>query len=166
MGFGVWGLGFGVCGIANTFFLSPVVIVAFFLEMILVFNISNKRYLHLIEKGQKAQLRLAKAREASLNALIMGAENERKRIARDLHDGACVNLAAINMKMDSLLDDVAENPGLRSKIVAIAEDIGLTFKEVRGISHDLMSKSLEKTGLRAAVEELAMRSERTAKPAV
>ncbi len=148
------------CGVANTFFLSPVVIAAFFIEMVLVFNISNKRYLKLIEKGQKAQMRLAKAREASLSALIMGAENERKRIARDLHDGACVNLAAINMKMDSLAEELGKSPELASKITEIAEDIGLTFKEVRGISHDLMSKSLEKTGLRAAVEELAIRSER------
>lgn len=147
-------------GVANTFFLSPVVIAAFFIEMVLVFNISNKRYLKLIEKGQKAQLRLAKAREASLSALIMGAENERKRIARDLHDGACVNLAAINMKMDSLAEELVESPELASKITEIAEDIGLTFKEVRDISHDLMSKSLEKTGLRAAVEELSIRSER------
>jgi signal transduction histidine kinase len=150
-----------VCGIANTFFLSPLVIVAFFLEMVLVFNISNKRYLQLIEKGQKAQLRLAKAREATLKALIMGAENERRRIARDLHDGACVNLAAINMKMDALAEHLEKQPEMAQKIAEIAEDIGATYKEVRDISHDLMSKSLEKTGLRAAVEELAMRTERT-----
>ncbi len=149
------------CGIANTFFLSPLVIAAFFIEMVLVFNISNKRYLKLIEKGQKAQIRLAKAREASLSALVVGAENERKRIARDLHDGACVNLAAINMKMDSLAEELGEGrPDLASKIAEIAEDIGLTFKEVRDISHDLMSKSLEKTGLRPAIEELVMRSQR------
>ena len=148
-------------GVANTFFLSPLVIVAFFLEMVLVFNISNKRYLHLIEKGQKSLIRLAKARETSHNALIIGAENERKRIARDLHDGACVNLAAINMKMDSLAEELRDDPVLSSKIAEMAEDVSATFREVRGISHDLMSKSLEKTGLRAAVEELAMRSERT-----
>jgi signal transduction histidine kinase len=147
-------------GIANTFFLSPLVIAAFFIEMVLVFNISNKRYLKLIEKGQKAQIRLAKAREANLSALVVGAENERKRIARDLHDGACVNLAAINMKMDSLAEELSKHPGIASKITEIAEDIGMTFKEVRNISHDLMSKSLEKTGLRAAIEELAIRSQR------
>lgn len=151
-----------VCGVANTFFLSPLVIAAFFLEMVLVFSISNSRYLQLIEKGQKAQMRLAQAREASLNALIVGAENERKRIARELHDGACVNLAAINMKMDALAEKLAPgDTGLAAKAAEIAADIDATFKEVRGISHDLMSKTLEKTGLKAAIEEMAMRAERT-----
>ncbi len=152
-----------VCGVANTFFLSPLVIAVFFLEMVMVFFISNKRYLHLIDKGQKAQMKLAKAREASLSALIIGAENERKRIARDLHDGACVNLAAINMKMDLMTEDLTDNPVLASKFAEMAEDIDATFREVRGISHDLMSKSLEKTGLRSAVEELALRNERAMK---
>lgn len=151
-----------VCGVANTFFLSPLVIAAFFIEMVLVFSISNSRYLQLIEKGQKAQMRLAQAREASLNALIVGAENERKRIARELHDGACVNLAAINMKMDALAEQLAPgDTSLAAKAAEIAADIDATFKEVRGISHDLMSKTLEKTGLKAAIEELAMRAERT-----
>ncbi|MBL7825163.1 MAG: hypothetical protein JNJ57_00925 [Saprospiraceae bacterium] len=151
-----------VCGIANTFFLSPLVIAAFFLEMMLVFSISTRRYLRLIDQGQKAQIRLAKAREANLNALVEGAENERKRIARDLHDGACVNLAAINMKMDSLTEALQQkNPDLAAQASDIASDIDDTFKEVRSISHDLMSKTLEKTGLRAALEELAIRAERT-----
>jgi signal transduction histidine kinase len=158
------GSGFGLSdrflaffGIANTFFLSPFVIAAFFLEQVLVFNFAVRRYLHLIEKNQKNQLRLAKIKEEGLNALIIGVENERKRIARDLHDGACVNLAAINMKIDSLRETLGHDAGLSLQIAGIAEDLDQTYREVRGISHDLMSKALDATGLQTALEDLIVR---------
>jgi signal transduction histidine kinase len=131
--------------------------------MVLVFNFAARRHLRLIEKNQKAELRIARAREEGLNALIIGVENERKRIARDLHDGACVNLAAINMKVDALREDVSANPALVSKIADIADDLDQTYREVRGISHDLMSKSLDSTGLQTALEELAVRMQQAQK---
>ncbi len=150
-------------GIANTFFLPPFVIAAFFLEMMLVFYFSVSRFLRLIEKNQRAELRIARAKEEGLNALVIGAENERKRIARDLHDGACVNLAAINMKMDVLREYLSDSPDMAERVRDIADDLDATYREVRGISHDLMSKALEKTGLPAALEELAVRA-RQAQP--
>ena len=150
-------------GIANTFFLPPFVIAAFFLEMVLVFYFSVSRFLRLIEKNQRAELRIARAKEDGLNALVIGAENERKRIARDLHDGACVNLAAINMKMDVLREHLADSPDISERVRDIADDLDATYLEVRGISHDLMSKALEKTGLLAALEELVVRA-RQAQP--
>jgi signal transduction histidine kinase len=152
-----------VFGIANTFFLSPFVIAAFFVEMVLVFNFGVRRYLRLVEKNQKAELRIARAREEGLKALIIGVENERKRIARDLHDGACVNLAAINMKMDALREEHPANPALVSKITDIADDLDQTYREVRGISHELMSKTLDATGLQTALEELAVRIQQAQK---
>lgn len=145
-------------GIADTFFLSPMVIGAFFLEQMLVFNFAVHRYLKLIEKNQKNQLRVARAKEEGLNALLVGVENERRRIARDLHDGACVNLAAINMKIDALREEIPDNPALVSKMADIADDIEQTYQEIRGISHDLMSKAIDKTDLQTALEDLAGRA--------
>ncbi|MBC7774434.1 MAG: hypothetical protein H7246_03265 [Phycisphaerae bacterium] len=150
-------------GIANTFFLPPFVIAAFFMEMVLVFYFSVSRFLRLIEKNQRAELRIARAKEEGLSALVVGTENERKRLARELHDGACVNLAAINMKMDVLREHLAESPDLAERVRDIADDLDATYREVRGISHDLMSKALEKTGLPTALEELAVRA-RQAQP--
>lgn len=150
-----------VFGIANTFFLPPFVIAAFFLEMVLVFYFSVKRFLRLIEKNQRTELRIARAREEGLNALVVGTENERKRIARELHDGACVNLAAIHMKMDTLHEQLLLSPELAERVRDMAEDLEGTYRELRGISHDLMSKALEKTGLQTALEELVVRAHRT-----
>lgn len=150
-------------GIANTFFLSPFVIGAFFLEMVLVFNFAVRRYIRLIEINQKNQIRIARDKEERLHALILATENERKRIARDLHDGACVNLAAINMKVDALKEDLGNSPVLAQKVANIADDLDATYHEVRGISHDLMSKTLHATGLETALEELAGRVQQVQK---
>ena len=82
---------------------------------------------------------------------------QRRAIARELHDGACVNLAAINMKVDALRDELSSDPALAQKMADIADDLETTYREVRGISHDLMSKSLDTTGLQTALEDLAAR---------
>jgi len=116
-----------------------------------------RKYIRLFEKDQRAQLKIAKAREEGLNALILGVENERRRIARDLHDGACVHLAAVNMQLDSLRENLTDQPELSARLADITDDIEQTYREVRGISHDLMSKALEKTDLQVALEDLVMR---------
>jgi Signal transduction histidine kinase len=152
-------------GIANTFFLPPFVIAAFFMEMLLVFYFSVQRFIRLIEKNKQAEIRLARAKADSLNALVVGAENERKRLARELHDGACVNLAAINMKLDTLSDKAAAAPELSKALKELAQDLESTYRELRGVSHDLMSKGLEKMGLEAALEELVLRA-RQAQPSL
>ncbi len=149
--------GVNYLGYTTTFFVQDTVIAFFFLEMLLVFNFSVRKYLRLLDKDQRAQLRLARMKEQGLNALVLGAENERKRIARDLHDGACVNLAAINMRMDMLREDLSAQPSLAMQIAGLASDLEMTYRELRDISHDLMSKALEKKGLLAALEDLSQR---------
>ncbi|MCW5922438.1 MAG: hypothetical protein KIS77_08845 [Saprospiraceae bacterium] len=150
--------------IANTFFLSPFVIGAFFLEMVLVFNFAVRRYLRLIEVNQKTELRMAQAKEQGLSEqLILGIEKERRRIARDLHDSACVQLAAVNMKVDAMREDVSTDHELAQKMTDIADDLDAIYHEVRGISHDLMSKTLDTTGLETALEELTVRIQQAQK---
>lgn len=140
----------------RTFFIPTTMMAAFFIEMLLVFYFSIRKYIRLFEKDQRAQLKLAKAKEEGLQALVLGVENERRRIARDLHDGACVNLAAIKMKLDALREQVPEKK-YGTQMTNIAEDLEQTYREVRGISHDLMSKALEKTDLGSALEDLLVR---------
>jgi len=140
----------------HTFFIPTTVMAAFFIEMVLVFYFSIRKYIRLFEKNQRAQLKLARAKEEGLQALILGVENERRRIARDLHDGACVNLAAIKMKLNALHEQNPESP-CAAPMAGLADDLEQTYREVRGISHDLMSKSLEKTDLLTALEDLTAR---------
>lgn len=159
-------LGYGAIDIAaevlpfgdrtQTFFVQSTLMAGFFVEMLIVFYYATRRYIRLVEQTHRTQTRLAKAKEEGLNALLLGVENERRRIARDLHDGACVNLAAIKMKVDALQEQAAD-PAAAAPLAELSADLEQTYREVRGISHDLMSKALEKTDLFSALEDLAAR---------
>jgi two-component system NarL family sensor kinase len=142
-----------------TLFLHTFVISAFFLELVIVFYVSVRRYLRLYDKEQRALVKLARAKEEGLTQLLLGVENERRRIARELHDGACVNLAAIRMKLDTLRDRAAA-PQLAAELAAISVELEYTYRELRGISHDLMSQALENTDLLTALEDLVARVQR------
>ena len=139
-----------------TFFVQTTLMAGFFIEVMVVFYFATVRFHRLTAHNQMMLSRLAEVREQGLNNLIIGVENERKRIAGDLHDGACVNIAAIKMKMESMRDLLPEGD-LQQQLSGMAEDLDHTYKEVRDISHNLMSKALEKTDIQTALEELVAR---------
>lgn len=148
----------------QTFYIPAPILLGFFLEILLVFNFSMRRYVRLFEKDQRAQLKIAKAREEGLNALLLGVENERRRIARDLHDSACVNLAAIRMKVNVLREQLPPGQAaLLAQMGDIADDLELTYREVREVSHDFMSKTLEKMDFTDALDDLLLHA-RQAQP--
>jgi signal transduction histidine kinase len=88
---------------------------------------------------------------AFAEALIFAQEAERRRIARDLHDGIGQSLLIIKRQMAANQEASLENQEL------IAE----TLEEVRAISRDLHPSQLEKFGLTAAIEEALRKIERS-----
>jgi two-component system NarL family sensor kinase len=88
----------------------------------------------------------------TLNALLFGQEEERKRISRDLHDRVGSLLSALKMSVNS------ENPSRDSIDTLLNESI----VEVRKISHNLSSGVLDKFGLTAALEDFAVKIQHTA----
>ena len=81
-----------------------------------------------------------------LEALIDGEENERKRIAQELHDGINGDLSAIKYRISSL-----EEYGIglveKADLQKIIEMIDYSCSQVRSISHNLMPTSILDFGL-------------------
>ena len=94
-----------------------------------------------IEKEKAIQIE----REKGLRAVIGSQEEERERIAKNLHDGVIQQLVSLKFGMDSLLDDH------KTKLVKQLDDA--TY-ELRDLSHELMPKNLEKFGLNEAISNL------------
>lgn len=83
--------------------------------------------------------------------IVEGQEEERKRIARELHDGLGVLLSATKMQFTSIRDTSPENKPLIERATQLLEQAS---GDVRKISHNMMPGLLTKLGLYEALEDL------------
>lgn len=89
-------------------------------------------------------------------SVIMGQEEERKRIARELHDGIGVLLSTAKIQFSAIHSyDTDALDALTVDMVSKAEKmLDKAGSEVRRISHDMMPGVLMKFGLKEAIEDL------------
>ena len=86
----------------------------------------------------------------NLQAVVLGEEQERKRLAKDLHDGIGVLLTSIRMRLSSFEEKVEDQKAYHDSL----EQIDNACTEVRRVSHNLSPASLEKLGLEEALLDL------------
>jgi signal transduction histidine kinase len=97
-----------------------------------------------------------KQQQEQFRAVIEGEENERKRIAMELHDGLGQLLSAARLNVSGLEDNVAkEDDEVVRTSLSLIDD---ACQEVRSISHNLMPAALIRLGLVAALRELAAKT--------
>ena len=110
---------------------------------------------------QKAILDAAiiKEQQLGLNAVIEAQEAERKRIAKDLHDGIAQELVALKLGFHVLqnkLEKVA--PAEAQTLNELSEQLNESCTEVRNISHIMMPPTLEQHGLVPSLQMLLRNS--------
>lgn len=114
----------------------------------------------MVEMGrQHMELSLALAEiEASRARLVLATHQERKRLERDLHDGAQQRLVALGMKLRLMQRQLPLAGGAIGKQLdsAVAE-IGTAVAELRQIAHGIRPSALDE-GLEAALRQLSGRS--------
>lgn len=88
--------------------------------------------------------------------LLCSQEEERKRIAVELHDSVGQSLSAIKLSVEQALDDVerASSDRQKDKLAVVVRRIRDTIEEVRRISMDLRPAVLDDFGATAALEWL------------
>lgn len=95
-----------------------------------------------------------KSEQTLQNAVFKSEQNERIRIARDLHDSIGQKLALQKMMISKLISESAENE--RNELINASGLIDDTITEVRTISHNLIPAELN-LGLLKAIEDTAER---------
>ncbi len=113
---------------------------------------------------QKIELNteLMHQQELRTKAVIEAEENERTRIARELHDGLGQQLSAVKLNMSSLESSLEfENDDQRRMLQNALEIIDESVKEVRAVSHSMMPNALVKSGLKEAIKEFVNRLGKT-----
>jgi len=89
------------------------------------------------------------------NAIVSTQDQERKRIAQDIHDSLGSVLSAAKLKLSSLEEDKAIfTPGQLEKYESTLLLLNEASSELRNISHNIMPATLSKLGLVAALQNL------------
>ena len=120
--------------------------------LLLFFFSSRKK---IVEKElQKKNLEITHQKEI-IQSIIITQEEERKRIAQDLHDDISSKLNVISLNANLLKDGELTPEEYVTVNNSILEATDKTLESARKIAHNLLPPILEEFGFKDAVEELA-----------
>jgi signal transduction histidine kinase len=105
------------------------------------------------EIAQRRQIEAA--REALNRKLLRSQEEERRRIARELHDQLGQNLTALNLGLKSLLDADPPPDKLRKLVPPLQELASQTARDLHRVAVELRPAALDDLGLVKAIRNLA-----------
>lgn len=94
---------------------------------------------------------------ASLQGVLEGQEQERKRVAIDLHDRLGGILSMVKLHFSAVEEKLPQDNPEKKKFLTASELLDLAAGEVRSISHNLLSGVLAKFGLLPALKDLTDR---------
>jgi PAS domain S-box-containing protein len=111
--------------------------------------------LHRVNEQLRAEIeerrRLEEQRGQLMRQLVVAQEAERRRVARELHDGLGQHLTALNFSLESLMSDVSGSPALRTGLDQMQRLARTLDSEVDRIAADLRPAVLDDLGLEDAL---------------
>jgi two-component system, NarL family, sensor kinase len=102
-------------------------------------------------------LRLTRASRASerlMQRAVESSEAERRRIARDLHDGVVQELAGTAFALSGTARETSLPPGLREELNASSQALRRSLRQLRSLLVEIHPPGLNAAGLGAALEDL------------
>jgi signal transduction histidine kinase len=116
-----------------------------------VFLLQSTLIIKLIIEGRKRKYSEASARQLA-GRLIHAQEEERHRIARELHDDLSQRMAMVSIRVDTLRASPPDTENaLVEQLTNIYEEADSISSEIHQLSHELHSTVLERLGLVAAI---------------
>ncbi|HFK5570150.1 two-component sensor histidine kinase [Elizabethkingia meningoseptica] len=146
----------------NTYY--TVFIIVFIILIFLLLYAYKQRANSMKQRDELHALALEKEKQNSkistLTALLEGQEQERGRLARDLHDGLGGLLSGTKLQLSYLDPHQSEN--IEAGISKSINQIDGAVEELRRVAHNLMPDLLMKYGLEVAIQEFASRMSNSA----
>lgn len=136
--------------ILTTIFIGVFLMLLLALAFVLFFYFSQRKFQAQQLLAQELEI---EHREQLLLASIKTQEDERQRLARELHDEVGSKLNVINLGLHQLKKQ-GTTPEARQSFQDLFGLVRTTTETTRRIAHDLLSPTLEKFGLLMALEEL------------
>ena len=97
---------------------------------------------------------------ASRLRIVQAADRERRRVERDLHDGAQQRLVALALEVGRLRSQArtAGSDDLATALDGLSGDLDAAIGELRELARGILPPILAEAGLAAAIESLALRA--------
>jgi signal transduction histidine kinase len=107
-----------------------------------------------LKQEKKLQEEVMKQQDLATKGILNAEENERKRIAAELHDGVGQMVSAAKMNLSAfeheyIFKDDAQKSAFE-KVIALIDE---SCTEIRSVSHQMMPNALLKSGLASAIKE-------------
>lgn len=94
-------------------------------------------------------------REKGLKAIIEATEDERKRIAKDLHDGIVQSLTGLSLRLQKAFGDIkTASPEQEEQFKSSKNMLDDSIAELRTISHQMMPRVLAERGMVPAMDDM------------
>jgi len=129
-------------------FLGLSILLVILIISTIWFFLQKQDYLKKLKNEEIANMRTEQELK-ELNAMMHGQEEERNRIASDLHDRLGARLSSIKLLFQS--DQNETSSKLKGKLL---DNINEAIKETREISHNLSTDMLTRFGLETALKDM------------
>jgi len=134
----------------KNFILTSTILLAILLGLL---GFSAYRRYKLQEKA-RLQSAMIRQQEQATRAVIKAEEDERQRIARDLHDGVGQMMSAAKMNLSAFESGMSFTaPAQRVEFEKIIGLVDESCKEIRAVSHNMMPNALLRNSLASAIRD-------------
>lgn len=122
---------------------------------------NNRRQQQHLDQATDLNSRLVRSQDelaASRRRVVEAADTERRRIERDLHDGAQQRLVALGVRLRLLQSQTKDLPEVRQAVETLVGELDGAVAEVRDLAHGIYPPLLQSRGLVDALSAVARRS--------
>jgi signal transduction histidine kinase len=111
------------------------------------------------ELSQQVSRQLAELR-ASRARIVTATDAERRRVERDLHDGAQQRLISLSMELGRIRAAASRSgdPALQAALADLSSELEAAIEELRELARGILPPILSDAGLGPAIESLALRA--------
>jgi signal transduction histidine kinase len=132
----------------NTLFLITIV------ALVVIGSIS---YLYFRNRQKIEKQRIAELEKEQqlmgIEVMLRGQEEERARLAKDLHDGLGGMLSGVKIGLATMGESIVLDAANAAKFDKLLQQVDKTIAELRKVAHNLMPDALVKFGLKSAVKD-------------
>jgi len=126
---------------------------AFTLLIISLLTFRNYKQKQKIQEQRISELEKEKQLTAT-EAVLKGEEQERTRLAKDLHDGLGGMLSGIKYSLNTMKGNLIMTPDNSQAFERSMDMLDSSIKEMRRVAHNMMPEALVKFGLDTALKDL------------